>query len=308
MAFFKSYADYKQSLMGLYNRDYGRADQWNDNGGWSPAGGNAPWSLNTKLIVTMAVVYLIQVIFLNPKGGDFTSVFVLYEDWYQKPWQVYQLLTYGFLHSTTNIFHLAFNAFVLFFFGRAVEERYGSREYLAFFLIAVIFSGLCWSLSELLFEGSHTLLGASGAISGVMLLFALNFPKREIHFLGAFPIPALVLVGVILYFDVVGALSRSGNVAYSAHLSGALFGYLYFSNRWHLARFFPEDLSVVTDVFKPKPKLRIHREDDQSNRSSADEEKLDRILKKINQTGMDSLSRSEKAFLEKESKKRQKQN
>ena len=105
----------------------------------------------------------------------------------------------------------------------------------------------------------------------------------------------------------MGALTRSGNVAYTAHLAGALFGYLYFSNQWRLSNYLPNDLSALTDLFKTKPKLRVLREDDRQPRQSADEEKLDRILQKINQTGMDSLSRSEKAFLEKESKKRQKQ-
>ena len=305
--------------MGLYNRDYGRADQWGGGGDWRPEGTNAPWSVNTKLLVTMAVVYVIQILFHEPGKQSFVDYFELKEDWFYRPWECFQLVTYGFMHSTQSITHLVFNGIALFFFGRVVEARYGSREYLAIFLFGVIASGFAWSAIEIFTPNAivvsggvarevvPVLVGASGGISTVLILFALNYPRQEVLIWGIVPVPAWLLAVLFIGQDIMGALTRSGNVAYTAHLAGALFGYLYFSNQWRLSNYLPNDLSALTDLFKTKPKLRVHREDDRQPRQSADEEKLDRILQKINQTGMDSLSRSEKAFLEKESKKRQKQ-
>ena len=135
--------------MGLYNRDYGRADQWGGGGDWRPEGANAPWSVNTKLLVTMAVVYVIQILFHEPGKQSFVDYFELKEDWFYRPWECFQLVTYGFMHSTQSITHLVFNGIALFFFGRVIEARYGSREYLAIFLFGVIASGFAWSAIEI---------------------------------------------------------------------------------------------------------------------------------------------------------------
>ncbi len=285
--------------MGIYDRDYERGGGWNRGGG---SYGNNEMSVNTKLLITMAVVYVFQLI----TNDGFTDLLVLHSDWFREPWRIFEFISYGFAHSELSISHILFNGIALFFFGQAIEVRYGSREYLLIFLVGVLFAGIVWNLGEIAAGGGPaSMLGASGAISAILILFALNYPHQQVLIWGILPIPAWALAILFIGQDVMGAVNRSGNVAYTAHLGGALFGFLYFRNRWNLSQFLPSNWSNFFS-FKSKPNLKVHRGSDKDEPTDADAKKLDAILKKINEQGMDSLSRSEKNFLEKESRKRKK--
>lgn len=285
--------------MGIYDRDYERGGSWNQGG--RPYGKNE-MSVNAKLLITIGVVFLCQMI----TDQRFTSLLVLYSNWYLEPWRIYGFLSYGFAHDERSISHILFNGIALFFFGQAIEARYGAREYLLIFLAGVIFSGIAWDIGEIASGGGQaTMLGASGAISTIVILFALNYPHRQVLIWGVLPMPAWALAILFIGQDVLGAVNRSGNVAYTAHLGGALFGFLYFRNRWNLSQLMPSNWSKLLS-FKSKPNLKVHRGSDSEEPTDADAKKLDVILKKINEQGMDSLSRSEKNFLEKESRKRKK--
>ena len=299
--------------MGLYDRDYGRGDGGRADGGWDTGsgwrdggnqggrGGGGSWTNNSKLLLAMVVAYFAQVTF----EPWFTDLFSLQANWFAQPWRVFDLLTYGFLHSTQNIQHLLFNGIALFFFGRAVESRYGSREYLAFFCVAVVGAGLIWSLSETFSgNGVHaSLVGASGGIAAVLILFALNYPHQKVLIWGVLPVPAWLLAVLFLGQDLLGAFQRVGNVAYTAHLGGALFGYLYFRNRWRVSDWLPSGWLKMLS-FKSGPKLKIHAEQPEIEDSTDD--RLDEILEKIQRSGKESLSRDEQRYLEKASRRYQK--
>ncbi|MEM1304005.1 MAG: rhomboid family intramembrane serine protease, partial [Planctomycetota bacterium] len=146
--------------MGIYDRDYER-----DYGGqeWRPEGSGLqlrwPRSVHGQLIAINLIIWALQLVL----GEQVWGLFSLKSDWWSRPWSFYQLLTYGFLHSPTNLFHVAFNMYGVWMFGRPLEERYGSREFLWFYLIAVVLGGLVWTLAELASPGSAQVLGASGA-------------------------------------------------------------------------------------------------------------------------------------------------
>ncbi len=145
----------------------------------------------------------------------------------------WQLLTYMFVHS--GVSHIFFNMLGLFFFGIQVERRVGSSEFLLFYLSTGVGAGL---ISLLIFwlTGTPTiLLGASGAVFGVLLAFATFFPTAMIYVFGIIPVraPILVLVytGIELFSQVTGA--RSG-VAHLTHLAGFAVAYLYLVVRFGL--------------------------------------------------------------------------
>ncbi len=290
--------------MGLYDRDYERErNYYNDGPGFRMTPG--AWSMNTKLIVFMFAVYVVQLI--TRESGWFTSTFSLHPDVFRRPWQAYQLLTYGFLHDPTNISHIVWNMVALFFFGRPIEQRYGSREYITFFCTAVVFAGLVWLVGELITNGGGNgdrirpiMLGASGGISAVLILFAMNYPHQTVYFMLLFPMPMWVLALIIVIVDAYGALSRSGKVAFTAHLGGAAFGYLYYKWGRRLGTLLPGE--GFWNRIKPGPKLRVLDPD----QAEADESRMDEILKKIQEHGQDSLTRSERRFLEKASLEYQK--
>ncbi|MEQ8849334.1 rhomboid family intramembrane serine protease [Botrimarina sp.] len=298
--------------MGLYDRDYGRSydtgSGWRDGG--SPGGLTLPASANGRLLLLLVLVYVAQWVF----GRSFTSALVLPADWVYAPWRVYGLVTYGFLHNPNDITHLLFNGLALFFFGRSIEARVGGREYATFFVAAVAFAGLVWSLVELGvgFERGLVpeLLGASGGIAAVLLLFALWYPNVQVYLMGILPVPAWLMAVLFLGFDIQNALQRSGNVAYTAHLGGALFGFLYFKFGWRLSGFLPGGAGHkgtdfdLKSLFKRKPKLRVHRDDEESPTTSTDD-RVDQILRKIQQQGQASLTAEERRFLERASRRYQ---
>ena len=142
------------------------------------------------------------------------------------------LVTSIFSHH--QLWHLLMNMFVLYSFGRVVESVLGPRRFLKFYLIAGIISSLSHALVSrfLLNDASIPALGASGAISGVILLFALMFPKEKLYVLGIVPLPAIW--GAILFvgLDLWGLFSQFEGgglpIGHGAHLGGALAGLIYY--------------------------------------------------------------------------------
>jgi membrane associated rhomboid family serine protease len=288
--------------MGLYDRDYERErNYYDDRPGFHVSG---PLSVTTKLVIVMSAVYLVQL--FTTSNDWLTNTFSLHADVLRRPWDLYQLVTYGFLHDPDNLKHILSNMIGLWFFGRIVEDHYGRREFLVFFLTAIMFAGIVWFVSELLAHGGvmipSKLLGASGGIAAVLILFALNFPHQTVMFMMLFPMKAWVLAVLLLVYDVYGAMTRpeGGTVAFTAHLGGAGFAYLYYRYRWRLENWLPG--GDLLKRLKPRPKLRVHDPDD----LDANARRMDEILKKIHEHGEASLTRSERRFMEKASREYQK--
>lgn len=305
--------------MGIYDRDYERSydtgSGWRDSGsygGRGPGGGFASWTANSKLLAVMVGVYVAQVLLDRPLQGRFSEYLSLPADWWREPWRVYSLATYSMLHSTENLFHLLFNGLALFFFGRVIEMRLGGREYLTFFFAAAIFAGLVWSIVENIADAGNPhaiLLGASGGIAGVLVLFALWYPHVQVYLMGVLPVPAWVMAILFLAQDIMGAMKQSGDVAYTAHLGGALFGFLYFRYGWRLSQWLPGWLGGVgsgaslKSLLKRKPNLRVHRNDEDDDSSDPAEDRVDEILRKIQAEGQSSLTREEQRILEQASRR-----
>ena len=141
-------------------------------------------------------------------------------------------ITYMFTHA--GFFHLFFNMIILVFAGPVLEERMGSREFLAYYLVTGALAGV-FSVFAYKAAGSGAYLpivGASGALYAVMLGFATYYPRARILIWGILPMKApyfLALYAAIdLYLHVFG---RGGNIAHLTHLSGLAFGFLYFMIR-----------------------------------------------------------------------------
>jgi membrane associated rhomboid family serine protease len=281
--------------MGLYDRDYSRRQE-------PGLHLSAPRSATMQLVVITVAIYLAQVF----TGGDASPVtrwLSLDSDWFRQPWKFYQLLTYGFLHDPGGIEHILINMFVLWMFGREIEQRYGRTEFLSFYLSAVIIAGLAWSVIETATGSVAVCLGASGAIAGVVALFALNFPHRKVLFMLVIPMPMWVAAVIGLAFDIRGAMLRSGNVAFTAHLAGALFGLYYYYRGWPVGRWLTGGMGSLPT--RRKPKLRVHEPDEAEDEDDDLSRKLDEILQKIQDHGQDSLSWSERRLLERASRRYQ---
>jgi membrane associated rhomboid family serine protease len=153
-------------------------------------------------------------------------MYVLYKLW------VWQVATYMFLHG--GIFHILFNMLALWMFGTELERLWGTRFFLKYYFVTGVGAGLLTTLFSLLpFAFAQSLqhsviIGASGAIYGLLLAYGLYFPDRPIYMYFVFPIPAKVFVlimGAIAFYSSMS--DAGGGIANATHLGGIVVGYLY---------------------------------------------------------------------------------
>ena len=182
--------------------------------------------IGINLLVYLAELFLsnfplIQIMSMNP-------IIVMRLGW------VWQFVTYMFVHDPRSIAHLVFNMIALFIFGRQVEWKMGSREFLLYYLLTGILAGF-FSFLIYIFTGNLMvrLLGASGAIFAVQLAFASFFPDSIVYLWGIIPLRAPVMVLGFTALELVLMLAgMGGNVAHATHLAGFGFGWLYFLIRF----------------------------------------------------------------------------
>jgi len=142
------------------------------------------------------------------------------------PWYLYQLFTYMFLHG--SIGHLLFNMLALWMFGLTLEQTWGTRRFLKYYLLCGIGAGICDVAVNATLGHNTSTIGASGAIYGLLLAFGVLFPDTQILMYFLFPIKAKYLVMIYGAVELLSALgSGNSGVSNIAHLGGMLFGLLY---------------------------------------------------------------------------------
>jgi membrane associated rhomboid family serine protease len=177
-----------------------------------------------KLIIVMVAVFLFQKLLMASSAMGYNSFlyyFALVPSLVWNKYFVWQLATYIFLHG--GLFHLLFNLLALWMFGGDLEGHWGSGKFLRYFFLCGIGAGIC----SVLFS-PYIVIGASGAIYGILLAFGWLFPNRLIYIYFLFPIPAkyfVIIFGLIEFFSSVEG--AGGGVAHLAHLGGLLFGLFY---------------------------------------------------------------------------------
>jgi len=278
--------------MGIYDREYYRGDE--------PGGGISFGTINGRSMVITLILINVGVFVVDIfSNGFLTRYGALSTDTLLQPWLWWRFLTYGFLHDNSALGHLLFNMLALFFFGRDVEHVYGRKEFLWFYLAAIVISGVIWSAISMV-DGTPRgaiVVGASGAVTAAVLLFILHFPNRTVLLFFVLPVPAWLLGILIIFMDLSGATRGGGNVAFTAHLGGAAFAFLYQRSGFRFTRLFGdgEFMTNLRNVAKRRPKLRVHDPEAQEARFQQD---VDRILEKLHREGEASLTSSERRKLE----------
>lgn len=280
--------------MGLYDRDYIRED---------PQPGFFLGARSVVVNLILVNVALLLVDFLFFEGHPLSEYLGVSADLPQKPWNCWQLLTAGFVHSRDDLGHIVLNMFGLWMFGSDVEDKYGRGEFLRIYLMAVVFASLVWVIATNVMypvgQRPPVMYGASGAVVAVTVLYALHFPRRTVLMLGI-PMPALVLAGLYVTADVWGLGQKKSPVAHTAHLGGAAFAALYYFSGLNLGRLLPTSLSPRG--LRPRPKLRVHEPEAREENLAS---QVDRILEKISREGESSLSAKERQILEDASRRYQ---
>lgn len=301
--------------MGFQDREY-----YQDEHGPSGFQFGGDLSYTVRLVIANAAVWLIA-FFLLPgdqghRGGlmDYLS---MHGDTLVKPWLWYQFFTYGFAHDPDNLGHLFWNMIGLIVFGSEIERTYGKREFLRFYLVAMVFGGVLWgtrvyvsyalglNFTEYGLEDLHRvrMLGASGAVMATTILFCLRYPFTTLYVMMVLPVPAWLVGAIYVLIDVFQAGHSEGTVANDVHLAGASFALLYFLRDWRLARvlsfgWLSRMGTTVKRFATSRPKLKVYDDEPDDSVYRELETEADRILEKIAKEGENSLSNKERQTLE----------
>lgn len=288
-----------------------------------------------QLIIINVVVFLIQMLFDSISFGEYPGWYAINRYFALNPlvgidparqefnFQIWQLFSYQFMHGGFS--HIFFNMFMLWMFGNEIENILGSRKFLVFYLL----SGVGAALLQLIVGpmlSSHLAftIGASGAVYGVMIAFALFFPDRQIYVYFLFPVKAKFLIAFLVIIEFLSVGDQS-IVAHLAHIGGAITGFAFImldkKNNFNIDKMFNKVKDSASNFtansskgfrkpsgrnFGKKNVADAEFYDINSNTkktTNATPKDIDRILDKISASGYQNLTEEEKRILFEASKK-----
>lgn len=313
--------------MGIYDREYYRGET--SGSGWLT--GQAPAC--KAIIAANVVVFLLGFIFADGQRGG-AGFLSFARDWLTahpddifRRGYVWQLLTATFLHA--GPMHLFWNMLFLWMFGREMEAMYGTRDFAVLYLSAAVISTFGYAFIEFYRSpGPSPMLGASGAVTAVVVLYALYYPHRELLVFFVIPAQMWLIVTAYLLLDAYTFLSQDGfrgdrsAIAVASHLVGAGYGYLFkrYDLRWsrlNWRRMRRPRLRLVM----PEPREKLSPRTPSSSSWSSDpatsprpsstavvseeslDAKLDEILAKIAREGRSGLTEEENRILQEASRR-----
>ena len=270
--------------------------------GWDEPGvimhGSTPKIVKTLIFINIGA-FLLQL----ASGGGLDKVFGLCSHKYLQQvsnaspiFLIWQFFTYMFLHG--GVWHLAINMFILWMFGKELEVMWGEKNFLRYYLACGVGGGIITYLFTM--NSMVITIGASGAIFGILVAYAVIFPERSVTLLLFFFFPitmkakhlVMIFAGIELLQCISGAQDGIGHFA---HLGGALIGYIYLKI-WRRSSYYSSGYGEGITSW-----LRKHLQRWNQKQEDNFEKEVDRILAKISKTGMQSLSRRERNMLRKKS-------
>jgi membrane associated rhomboid family serine protease len=192
-----------------------------------------------------------------------------------------------FLHG--SFVHIAVNMLMLWMFGSSVEMHWGSRPFLWYYLVCGLGGALTQWITGPTSEAA--VVGASAAVLGVIVAFAMIDPDRYVYIYFLFPVKVKYLVWFLVVADLLAAFSGQQNrIANFAHLGGMLTGWLYLKQDWRLGTV---GRKVRARAARQKMATNTRRAEKQQQTRDEQMAEVNRILEKINREGMDSLTQDE---------------
>ncbi len=245
-----------------------------------------------KLLIINVAVFFVSII-IKPVGNIIYQWFCIDTTSTSQALQLWRLVSYQFLHASFG--HILFNMIGLYFLGPTLERHWHSRKFLMFYLGCGIAGGLLYLvLVALNLLGAGVMVGASGAILGMLAACAILFP-HFIVFIFFFPVPiriaAIILTGWYVANLFTGAQNAGGD---AAHLGGMAAGAIFVLSQNYRGRF--------------KTKMRFQQMKNKVTTQKDIQQQLDRILEKVHRSGIHSLSSKEKKILRQATKNQQTKN
>ena len=273
--------------------------------------GHGPLNFRVMSPMVKALVVANAAVFILSKmvGGEFSHLFGLVPAQFIGQRWIWQPFTYLFLHD--NFFHILFNLFALWMFGMPVEAQWGPREFLRYYLVTGVGAGLVSALVSP--HSPDVIIGASGAIYGLLVAFAMLNPDAVVYLYFFFPIKAkhmALLFGLIEFMAGTSAVNPAP--ARIAHLSGMIVGYLYIRWWWILTLRVRTLISgwsgeAARDAAKPRRRAQPAGgpSEPAGGPAAGEMAEVDRILDKILAQGESSLTEREREVLRRQARKKQ---
>ncbi len=187
-----------------------------------------PYRLHNRSVVTVLIVINVCVFVVLQLYRPFVQYLAVNPIFFSQRFFFWTPITYMFTHYGFS--HILFNMLGLYFFGRIIERHWGSDEFLFLYLSVGVLSGLL-SLVTYFFTASNSvfLLGASGAVYGILLVFATLHPTARLYVFGLFPISARILILIYIGIQILSFFGGGQNtgVSYLTHLFGLGIAWLY---------------------------------------------------------------------------------
>ncbi|MBT8404347.1 MAG: rhomboid family intramembrane serine protease [Gemmatimonadetes bacterium] len=249
-----------------------------------------PWV--RRLLVANIAIFFLSTTIMPYLFRDFVLIPTLL---WQRPWTG---ISYMFLHG--GLTHLLFNMLGLFFFGPRLEQRLGGPDFLKLYFAAG-FGGAAFSF---FFEPGAAVVGASGAVYGILLAFAFYYPRERIYIWGILPIEAWLLVTLAVGFSVYAGFGGSGGTtAHFAHLGGLVFAWVYLKwrewRRGSARRSFQQKLEATPGAgMSDRAQLSRWRSIEVERLHEINREEVRHLLEKVEVVGASGLTAGERQFLD----------
>ncbi len=293
--------------------------------GYQPSGGRMSFGGRVMtpgvkiLIIANAAVFILQNFFGPGRTGHGLLVewlsFIPHQAIFGL--QVWRFVTYMFLHG--DFWHIGFNMFALWMFGSQIEVRWGKRNFLLYYFVCGLGGAIVYGLFNLFgIDTFVQMIGASGAVMGILLAYGITFPNSIILFMFIFPMKAKYFVALLALIDL-WSIPGDSSVAHLAHLGGMLAGFIFLrvtmpsltsGIRLGPLGKGPGGLGGAWKRHQTKKKMHVVRpknggngRSDNSGDKSEDEKRIDVILDKISREGLQSLSDEEQEILRRAGRK-----
>jgi len=234
---------------------------------------------NIAMFVLTSLAARIEDFLVLPGGMGLATFF--------EPWR---LVTYQFLHGSVT--HILFNMLGLYFFGPPMEREWGANRFLYFYLLCGVVGGLAFVFFSTILDNPMPIVGASGAILGLLTACAILFPQMIIILI-LFPVPirfAAILLAAMYGLNVI----KTKDLADACHLAGMVTAFVYImaSPWWQQIRSHQRQMKQEKEYLAEE----------------AEQKEVDRILEKVHQHGIQSLSRHEKKVLQNATERQRRNN
>ena len=249
-----------------------------------------------KILVSVNFgIYILQSV--SGKEDVFFRLFGLVPSTFISDLMLWQPFTYLFFHapfySSVGISHVLLNMLGLWVFGRELEQAWGKTKFLRYYFTTGIGSGLITYFFQI--SSDNPVIGASGAVYGILLAYGISYPNRMLYIWGLIPVRSMWLVIVMGSIAFFGLLGNADGISHVTHISGMLIGYVLIKKKWRW-----HDIWLA--IRKKTVEFQVQRYEEKSIKKKMLQKDIDVILEKIKKVGFIGLSDKEKSKLYEASK------